>query len=72
MNTVLCPVPLQRTYYQLTHSPIGQGRSTVDVDCHGMGEVDVSVELRWPGVGDDRPRGREVPVHVKQVLGILC
>ena len=55
-----------------THCPEGGSRSAIDANSCWVGEAGVCCELGGPGVRDAGPRGGEVPVDIKQLLGIHC
>ena len=54
----------------MTHSPESKCRCAINADGGGAREVEVGRKLLRPGVWDVCPGGREVPVDVKQLLGI--
>ena len=54
-----------------THRPEDRGRSIVETDKSRVGEVEHGVVLRRPGAGNVGSGRGQVPVYLKQFLGIL-
>ena len=54
-----------------THRPEDRGRSIVETEEGGMGEVEHGIVLRRPGTGNVGGGRGQVPVYLKQFLCIL-